>query len=72
MILDTNALSAWIEGQTQVLEKITSQPVICLPVIVLGEFRFGLLGSRKRQVIEPRLDLLEQTAGGAAHPTQFW
>jgi len=32
---------------------------ISLPVIVLGEYRFGLLGSRKRKAIEPALDRLQ-------------
>ena len=60
MILDTNALSAWAEQNPSALRLIEAQPFLCLPVVVLGEFRFGLLGSRKRSVIEPRLDFLEQ------------
>jgi len=60
VILDTNALSAWAEQNPSALRLIEAQPFLCLPVVVLGEFRFGLLGSRKRSVIEPRLDFLEQ------------
>jgi predicted nucleic acid-binding protein len=46
MILDTNALSAFADGDAGLAEKLgpVSQP--CLPSIVLGEFRFGILGSR--------------------------
>ena len=61
MILDTNAISAWAEQNPSALSLIEAQPFLCLPVIVLGEFRFGLRGSRKRSVIEPQLDFLEQT-----------
>jgi len=61
VILDTNAISAWAEQNPSALRLIEAQPFLCLPVIVLGEFRFGLRGSRKRSVLEPQLDLLEQT-----------
>jgi tRNA(fMet)-specific endonuclease VapC len=61
VILDTNALSAWAEQDASALRLIEAQPFLCLPVVVLGEFRFGLRGSRKRSVIEPQLDFLEQT-----------
>ena len=61
MILDTNALSAWAEQYASALRLIEAQPFLCLPVVVLGEFRFGLRGSRKRSMIEPQLDFLEQT-----------
>ena len=61
MILDTHALSAWAEQDASALRLIEAQPFLCLPVVVLGEFRFGLRGSRKRSMIEPQLDFLEQT-----------
>jgi predicted nucleic acid-binding protein len=61
VILDTNAVSAWAEQNPSALGLIEAQPILCLPVIVLGEFRFGLRGSRKRSILEPQLDFLEQT-----------
>jgi tRNA(fMet)-specific endonuclease VapC len=61
VILDTNAVSAWAEQNPAALGLIEAQPILCLPVIVLGEFRFGLHGSRKRALLEPQLDFLEQT-----------
>lgn len=61
MILDTNAISAWAERNPSAWRLIEAQPILCLPVIVLGEFRFGLRGSRKRSVLEPQLDFLERT-----------
>jgi tRNA(fMet)-specific endonuclease VapC len=61
VILDTNAISAWAEQDASALKLIEAQPFLCLPVIVLGEFRFGLRGSRRRSVLEPQLDFLEAT-----------
>jgi predicted nucleic acid-binding protein len=61
VILDTNAISAWAERNRTALTVIEAQPFLCLPVIVLGEFRFGLRGSRKRATLEPELEFLEQT-----------
>jgi tRNA(fMet)-specific endonuclease VapC len=48
-------------GTRPARQLIEAQPFLCLPVIVLGEFRFGLRGSRKRSVLEPQLDFLEAT-----------
>ena len=62
MILDTHALSALLrgdEGLAGLLEK-TSQ--LHLPVIVLGEYRFGLLSARLRRSVEPLLKILENEA----------
>ena len=62
MILDTNALSAFAEGNQHVRESIATAPGPCLPVIVLGEYRFGLMTSRER---ETRLAWL-------AELSQYW
>jgi len=52
LILDTNALSAVAEGQPEIvrLVSIGAQPAI--PVIVPGEYRFGIAGSRFRIAYE--------------------
>ena len=42
MILDTNALSALLDKETALLEMIRESRELALPVIVLGEFRFGI------------------------------
>ena len=52
MIVDTNALSAFFDGDAAVVRQIGRAPDIAVPVIVLGEYRFGLLGSRTRQARE--------------------
>ena len=46
MILDTNALSALLDKDTALLEVIRESRELALPVIVLGEFRFGIGFSR--------------------------
>jgi tRNA(fMet)-specific endonuclease VapC len=48
MILDTNALSALADGDESLAEKMESVSVPSLPSIVLGEFRYGILGSKFR------------------------
>lgn len=52
MILDTNALSALAEGDVS-LEPILQRPSeISIPVIVLGEYRYGVWQSRERKRYE--------------------
>lgn len=57
MIIDTNALSAFFDAEAAVVRRFEDADDIALPVIVLGEYRFGLLGSRKRRARE---DILEE------------
>lgn len=57
MILDTNALSAFIDGAPEVAERLGAAPRAAIPVIVLGEFRYGIAGSRHRKEYEAWLDL---------------
>ena len=48
MILDTNALSAWADGDADVEASalLADRPVV--PVVVLGEYLFGIRQSRYR------------------------
>lgn len=62
MILDTNALSAFFEGDTKLEAKLSHVKELHLPVIVLGEYRFGLLRSKRRRLIESALERLEAAA----------
>jgi predicted nucleic acid-binding protein len=48
VILDTNALSAVADGEPQAVAQIARARVIAVPVIVLGEYRFGFAQSRRR------------------------
>jgi tRNA(fMet)-specific endonuclease VapC len=48
MILDTNAFSAFADADEGLLSVIDGTEELCLPVIVLGEYRYGISGSRYR------------------------
>jgi predicted nucleic acid-binding protein len=52
VILDTNALSALLDKEAALLEAIRPARELALPVIVLGEFRFGIGVSRRRDQYE--------------------
>lgn len=72
MILDTNALSAFVDGDPGVGEVVRRQPRAAIPVIVLGEFRYGIAASRHRSTYEawlashlPQFDVLAITADTA-------
>ena len=52
MILDTNALSAFVDGDASVGEMLRLQARAAIPVIVLGEFRYGIAESRHRSAYE--------------------
>lgn len=60
MILDTNALSALGEGDAALGKLLSGSKRHHLPVIVLGEYRFGLLRSRHRARIEEWVQQLER------------
>ena len=62
MILDTNALSAFADGEPGALAEIGKAPLIAIPVIVLGEFLFGIARSRRRSEYER---WIHQTLGAA-------
>jgi tRNA(fMet)-specific endonuclease VapC len=51
VILDTNALSAFADGVESVRAPV-ERDVIAVPAIVLGEYRFGILQSRRRDHYE--------------------
>jgi tRNA(fMet)-specific endonuclease VapC len=52
MILDTNALSAWWKSEPEILAVLRGLVRICVPVPALAEFRFGVLQSTKRELME--------------------
>ena len=60
MILDTNALSAAAEGHPDVLAILGRANEVALPVIVLGEYRYGIAQSRYRDRYSIWLDELIQ------------
>jgi tRNA(fMet)-specific endonuclease VapC len=56
VILDTNALSAFVDGEAGVGEALRRQARAAIPVIVLGEFRYGISQSRHRAAYEAWLE----------------
>ena len=62
MILDTNAVSAFFEDVPAVCVTLGGCEVLAVPSIVLGEYRFGLSGSRLRTELEAKLGRLERLA----------
>lgn len=55
MILDTNALSAYLDKATTAVEIVSEASEIAIPVIVAGEFAFGIAQSRHREAYERSL-----------------
>jgi len=67
-MFDTNALSAFVDGDSAVGDILRQQARAAIPVIVLGEFRYGIASSRHRATYElwlvkhlPRFDVLSVT-----------
>ncbi len=52
MILDTNGLSAVAEGDRALEPILRKAAQVAIPVIVLGEYRYGILQSRERNRYE--------------------
>ena len=48
MILDTNALSAAADNDAAVIALLARADQVAIPVIVLGEYRYGIAQSRNR------------------------
>lgn len=63
MILDTNAISDLFREPPpdRLIQVLESADVHHLPVIVLGEFRYGLLSSNTGKLLEFRLNRLIET-----------
>ena len=55
MILDTNALSAYLDRTPEAVAVVSEARELALPVIVAGEFAFGIAQSRHRDAYERSL-----------------
>ena len=56
MILDTNALSAFVDGDAGVGDVLRTQARAAIPGVVLGEFRYRIAPSKRRVSYEAWLD----------------
>lgn len=63
MILDTNGLSDFLEGNPGIVNLLNDVTGIYLPVIVVGEYRFGLRGSRLKKEVEPQFEAFMKFCG---------
>ena len=52
MLLDTNAISAWAEEEAAFLGVLRGDRPWYLPSIALGEYRFGVVNSTRREALE--------------------
>ena len=55
MILDTNALAVYLDKTAAAVEIVSEASEIAIPVIVAGEFAFGIAQSRQREAYERSL-----------------
>lgn len=74
MILDTNAISSWCDDEAALLAVLPMDRPLFLPVIVLGEYRFGIKVARDRKAretwlsaVESALTVLDVTGETARH-----
>jgi len=62
LILDTNALSAYLDGSEEAGALISAAAEIAIPVIVAGEYAYGIARSRHRAAYEKSLQrMLERS-----------
>jgi len=60
--LDTNAVSALLEGDASLTKLLEGETRFALPIIVIGEYRYGLLRSRHRRQLDAMVDELVAAA----------
>jgi len=56
VIVDTNAFSAIVDNQPGITQVLATARVVAVPVVTLGEYRFGISQSRRRTEYEEFLD----------------
>ena len=60
LMVDTNALSAWLDGDPAIERPLSFVSGLLLSPVALGEYRFGLQASRECTTYESKLQELEQ------------
>ena len=56
MIIDTNALSAWKDADADAISTISAAVSVLVPVIVIGEYVYGIQRSREKAQAESWLE----------------
>jgi predicted nucleic acid-binding protein len=62
VILDTNAISAILAGETLIQAKLAPGERQHLPIVVIGEYQFGMLGSKHRKRLVIAFERLESNS----------
>lgn len=62
MLLDTNALSALAAGDETLIQTIEKVPRLCVTIISLGEYSYGIAQSRHEIELARWLDAFQQRA----------
>lgn len=62
MILDTNALSAFAEKDPNLIKCIRSAPRLCVTLISLGEYHYGISQSNKQEELAAWLNAFLERA----------
>ena len=57
MILDANALSAYLDNTPAAVGIVAEASEVAIPVIVAGEFSFGIAQSRRREAYNDRCNV---------------
>lgn len=73
VVVDTNALSAWLDGDPGIAKPLTEVTTLLLSPVALGEYRFGIQASREQasyevkwmQQLEKRFNVLGLDAATA-------
>ncbi|MSO21338.1 MAG: type II toxin-antitoxin system VapC family toxin [Acidobacteria bacterium] len=58
LVLDTNAVSAIADAETSIAKFFKHEGDICIPVVVMGEYRFGISQSRRKADCERWLEAM--------------
>jgi len=74
LILDTNALSAIAKGEPDAAKQFSRAGRVAIPVIVLGEYRFGIAQSRHQREYERWLEEMVSVCDvlGISEETAIW
>jgi predicted nucleic acid-binding protein len=60
VVVDTNALSAWLDGDPGIAKPLTEVTALLLSRVALGEYRFGIQAPREQASYEVKLQQLEK------------
>ena len=60
VVVDTNALSAWLDGDPGIAKPLTEVATLLLSPVALREYRFGIQASREQASYEVKLQQLEK------------